>query len=307
MGRTYQRRRTYGAKRKYSYRKRTRTRRSRASVASAKRSRYVVRRRTARRRTFNVARLSIPRGPVEHYKLVKLRYAAHFNLNCGATNNYWSKVQFRADDLYDPDVATGGHQPQGRDLMFTQYDKCVVVGSSCKMAAVPIRNTMAVNTSGTVNTTWPSAMWGLCMRPENADDLSRGWGDVVLRAGIPLKPHGIWENGDDKIINMSYTRAKLPITHTNNTRLPQLTARYSARKYWGLAKDTKLHTVDGLVDTDAGVHTLYEESDDLSKYKYNPTYILWTASTDQDTGDIKFTCMMEYVCLFFGRIAPTED
>jgi len=265
-----------------------------------------VRRRTARRRTFNVARLSVPRGPVEHYKLVKLRYAAHFNLNCGSTNDYWSNVQFRADDIFDPDVALGGHQPQGRDLMFTQYDKCVIVGSSCTMQAVPTRSEIAVNT-GSVNTPWPNAMWGMCMRPENDHDLARGWKDVVKRGAQHLTPHTIWENGDDKIINMSYTRAKLPQAHTNSTKLPKLTVRYNARKYWGLGKGIKLHTVDGLIDTDSGVHTPYDETDDLSKYKYNPTYTLWAASTDADTGDLKFTVMMEYVCLFFGRIKPIED
>lgn len=299
--------RYYRRKRKYGLAKRKNTRRSRATVPTKKRARYVVRRRTARRRAFNFARLSIPRGPVEHYKLVKLRYAAHFNLNCGPTNDYWSNVQFRADDIFDPDVATGGHQPQGRDLMFTQYDKAIIVGSTCTMAAVPTRNEIAINQSGSVSNPWPSAMWGLCLRPENDSDLSRGWKDVVKRGAAHLTPHTIWENGDDKIINMSYTRAKLPQAHTNATRMPTLRASYNARKYWNLGKGIKLHTVDGLVDTDSGLHTNYPDTDDLSKYKYNPTYTLWAASTDQDTGDIKFTVMMEYTVLFFGRIAPIED
>lgn len=300
---------TYNRRSTRSY---TKFRRANAAKRIQKaRRRYVNRRRNyalARRSTYR-RRVSIPRGPIDHTKLVKLRYAAHFSLNCGPTNSYWSTVRFRCDDTFDPDVSLGGHQPQGRDAMFTMYDKSVIVSSVCKMTASPHRNEVPLNTSGSVDTPWPSAHWGICMHPENGDDLSRGFDDIVKRNNVPLTPHSIWENGDEKAINLSFSRAKLPQAHTNSTKLPTLTARYNARKYWGIAKGTRLRDVDGLIDEgpENGSHTPYEESDDLSKYKYNPSYTLWAASTDQDTGDLTFTVMLEYTCLFFGRIQPLQD
>jgi len=60
----------------------------------------------------------------------KLRYSCTFEANhaAGAPNHY----QFRANGMYDPEVAAGGHQPFGFDQLMARYQNFTVLYSQCK-------------------------------------------------------------------------------------------------------------------------------------------------------------------------------
>jgi len=64
------------------------------------------------------------------YKLAKLEYTdveALPNIGVGALY----QREFRANDLYDPDFAVGGHQPYGFDQLMAQYYHFTVLYSKC--------------------------------------------------------------------------------------------------------------------------------------------------------------------------------
>lgn len=64
-------------------------------------------------------------------KLAKLQYTQFEGLpNIGAGAIY--ERQFRANDLYDPDYAVGGHQPYGFDQLIAQYYHFTVLYSKCE-------------------------------------------------------------------------------------------------------------------------------------------------------------------------------
>jgi len=64
------------------------------------------------------------------HKLVKLQYTCIESIpNLGAGALY-SRI-FRANDLYDPDYAAGGHQPYGFDQVMAQYNHFTVLYSKC--------------------------------------------------------------------------------------------------------------------------------------------------------------------------------
>lgn len=58
----------------------------------------------------------------------KLKYNYHGSVSGSSTATPLSYV-FRGNSCYDPDQATGGHQPLGFDQWMTFYDKCVVLSS----------------------------------------------------------------------------------------------------------------------------------------------------------------------------------
>lgn len=65
-------------------------------------------------------------------KLAKLQYTCIENIpNLGAGALY-SRI-FRANDLYDPDYAVGGHQPYGFDQIMAQYNHFTVLYSKCEL------------------------------------------------------------------------------------------------------------------------------------------------------------------------------
>jgi len=93
-------------------------------------SRRVRKRPYQRRRRVPRALNSIP-----NKTLVKLKYAtqaANLNPAIGTA----AVAVFRANDLYDPEVAVGGHQPRCFDQWILMYDHFVVIKSSIKVKFV---------------------------------------------------------------------------------------------------------------------------------------------------------------------------
>jgi len=58
----------------------------------------------------------------------KLRYSTQTNVNPGAAGSA-ANVFIRANGLFDPEVAVGGHQPLGFDQYMEMYDHYKVLGS----------------------------------------------------------------------------------------------------------------------------------------------------------------------------------
>jgi len=89
----------------------------------------------------------------------KLRYSCQFEANhaAGAPNHY----EFRANGMYDPEVAAGGHQPFGFDQLMARYQHFTVVYATCKA--------QFLQTSENFNSVWklfaykeagtPASMW----------------------------------------------------------------------------------------------------------------------------------------------------
>lgn len=76
------------------------------------------------------------------FKLAKLEYTQTEGLpNIAAASLY--QREFRANDLYDPDYAVGGHQPYGFDQLMAQYYHFTVLYSRCQIELVD--NTEARN------------------------------------------------------------------------------------------------------------------------------------------------------------------
>jgi len=80
------------------------------------------------------ARVTVPRNKLGFPQQIKttLRYA--FRTEFALNNENAVVTQIRANDLYDPEVALGGHQPRGFDDFMKIYDKFTVTGSKCSAA-----------------------------------------------------------------------------------------------------------------------------------------------------------------------------
>lgn len=87
-----------------------------------------------RRRTF---RARIPRGfkPFGNSRVARLTYCDNIVLDPGA--NVTAGKVFRANGMYDPDTALGGHQPYGFDQLMALYNRFVVLGAKITITAVP--------------------------------------------------------------------------------------------------------------------------------------------------------------------------
>jgi len=89
-------------------------------------------RRVRRRLAVRVPRAYVPRNVQRvprfppfyadqpHRKFAKLKYCVHEYL-AGPAANALNVVQYRANGMYDPEVAIGGHQPAGFDSLMEQY------------------------------------------------------------------------------------------------------------------------------------------------------------------------------------------
>ena len=77
----------------------------------------------------------VPMGfaPLGNSRAATLKY--HFQHTMNPNQGQVDDVVVRANDLYDPEVALGGHQPYGFDQLMTFYDHFTVLGSRITMSA----------------------------------------------------------------------------------------------------------------------------------------------------------------------------
>lgn len=73
-------------------------------------------------------------GGFEEKKLVHLRYFDYFSLN--ATSIGLNSYTFSANGMYDPNVTSTGHQPNGFDQLMSLYNHYTVIDSTCRLQPV---------------------------------------------------------------------------------------------------------------------------------------------------------------------------
>lgn len=72
-----------------------------------------------------------PRSAIADSQLVRLVYGEQVNIDAGAGTT--ATAVFAANDLYDPNVAVGGHQPRGFDQWMAFYNHFCVIGARIKV------------------------------------------------------------------------------------------------------------------------------------------------------------------------------
>lgn len=128
----------------------------------------------------------------------KLHYTCHVSSNISAAN--YTAYEFRANGMYDPEVAAGGHQPYGFDELMVRYNDYTVLYSSIQATIIGV----TVNR----NTEW---RLGLSASPGAASTLWTGGGinafsecpikttDVINSSGVFLSKERatskLWFNG----------------------------------------------------------------------------------------------------------------
>lgn len=187
-------------KRKYA----TKRKRGYTGPVKSKRRRF----NTSKRRSNNFASARQMRlGGFPQRMCVKLRYVQEATLSVGATVS--TSVEFKANDVYDPDYSGVGHQPMGFDQWMTVYDHFQVIGSK-----ISVRPVISGSTSPTI-----APYWGIV----TTDATGRYNGKTL-----------------DYILEMSGTeRGRHGLNHNWSTLMgPGLvkTAKYSMRKFFGSKK-----------------------------------------------------------------------
>jgi len=109
---------------------------------ATKRRKYGPRRALGRyRRRKYIKRRKDQIAPVPKTKKVTLKYTTEVTLNPGSGST--ATYRFRANDLYDPDFETGGHQPRGFDQWMAFYNHFTVIGSMIKVTFMSSSTTAA--------------------------------------------------------------------------------------------------------------------------------------------------------------------
>lgn len=92
------------------------------------------RRRNHRKRNYRrLVSNSVPSG-MPTTKIANLRYVETTNVAC--TTGVLNEILWRANGIYDPRVAVGGHQPMGFDQWSVLYNHYVVVGSKITIKVI---------------------------------------------------------------------------------------------------------------------------------------------------------------------------
>ena len=86
----------------------------------------------AKRRSYVPRMMKTPVVPAT--KVVRLSYADEFTLNSPASS--YAVKEYRANSIFDPDYATGGNQPMGRDQWTVFYDHYQVIASYAKLTCM---------------------------------------------------------------------------------------------------------------------------------------------------------------------------
>jgi len=88
----------------------------------------------------NITRLEVPYenvalGGMETRKLVHLRYAEVITLDSSASTS--SVYTFTANGMYDPNITSTGHQPQGFDELMNFFNHYTVIDSTIRVCHAP--------------------------------------------------------------------------------------------------------------------------------------------------------------------------
>lgn len=167
-----------------------------------------------RRQYFRKKKWKIPRqvGIASEQQIVTMRYADRYTLSSNTVGVY-DTIHFRANDLYDPDYQTGGHQPRGFDEWMKFYDNFIVLGSKITIFAT---NTKHILTNDVNSDAFQNVM-------------------VTVSCTEDIETHG---GQVTEILETRKNRYRPLNTYENNTQV--LVHKYSAKKMLGLT-DVKDH------------------------------------------------------------------
>lgn len=145
---------------------------------------FKAKRRAARRRRFRRGTIKLMRGIVAQRTVAKLRYSDIITIPASTSGTPESYV-YRANSLYDPQHALGGHQPLGFDEMMAMYNHYTVIGAKLTLSPLYTAPSTAIMYGVTLaaGPTNPYASAGLSYIVENRN---RKYGYVqTSHDGIP--------------------------------------------------------------------------------------------------------------------------
>ena len=164
---------------------------------------FIRRRRKAayrgRRRVSNSQGVLIPMRT-----FTTLKYAQDFELKIPAQAGLIDRYQFRANSIFDPDYALGGHQPMGRDQYANFYQKYMVVSSTI---TATFRNTS--NSSLTSDTNQQYVVGIVTTTPNQ-----------IISNNLELLENNRTSYG--------FTSPQKPFT--------RISKNFNAKKFWGLSR-----------------------------------------------------------------------
>lgn len=110
------------------------------------------------------SRVRVPRDKLAFPQQLKTKLRYCVRRECKLTSADAVVTTIRANDLYDPEFAIGGHQPRGFDEMMKVYKTFTVIGSSCSgsfvyegyMGPSEVENSRLVQTVGASVTAPPN-------------------------------------------------------------------------------------------------------------------------------------------------------
>lgn len=97
--------------------------------------RKTFKRKTFKRKSYKRSFKKLPLTGMPRKKVIRLKYCQEIILNSGAVGQ--ATTTFRANGMYDPFVALGGHQPSGFDQIMPFYDHYIVLSSKMTARYVP--------------------------------------------------------------------------------------------------------------------------------------------------------------------------
>jgi hypothetical protein len=294
--------RYYRTKRKRGSKSRRSTRRRRAGP----RRRFVARRRHSRRR-MRVPPLVNARKS----RLVRLRYATTISLNPGHDNAGVGSVCFyqaRCASIYDVNFLGVGTQPPGHDMLYTHFKKAVVVGAKATMRPLD-------NYSNPSNATI-AGYYGIHMGPASEGsgfsfrsimgDRSYSHGVTQSHAYLQYPSSGwggLLQEDAMRRVGLRY-RQKTAVQYTLRDVPKTAVRKYSARKYFGIARGKPLAKVDGLENTSAAGPTYDEQDVDL----HEPVFTCWYGAMGPDSPTTKrFQLCFDYIVKYYEPKWNSDD
>lgn len=181
----------------------------------------------ARRRLFSRRRMPIYRrvpmhaGAFPSIKRVKLKYITTVNLNPTAGSS--AVVHFRANSVYDPEYAIGGHQPMWSDVYASIYENyrvyfCKINVVPCDNHAVNVFATSQVSGTTTSETQYYAAnqkagkLW--IYRDRDIGDYPNNINTMIEEGSSNLKWRYVTQNTSPRVQNLTYTQKPHALLNT---------------------------------------------------------------------------------------------
>lgn len=203
----------------------------------------------------------IPLSGFPAKKLVRLRYATRLNLDAPIDGTPVHNG-YRANGMYDPNMALGGHQPMGFDQWMTVYDHFTVLGSKITVRYVP-------NTT----TAFPPIAFGIML----TDDSVFPYTNTDALHAIMESSHG------GRAMRLA------DISNSATSRNLSVTRTFSAKRFFGKAFLTGSEDYKGAINADPTEQACF------LVWALNPT----TAGNDPPS--CSFVVTVEYIAMLTER------